>query len=273
LRSLVAMHPLAFLVWGPDPILVQLGPVVLRWYGLLFALGFLLSFQIVRSAFRREGRPVEDVETLLVWCIVGTSVGARLVHCLAYEPDRYLADPLSILRVWEGGLASHGGMLGIVTALWLHSRRRPDQPFLWLLDRVAIAAAIAGTLVRCGNFMNSEILGTPTQVPWAVVFHRIDHVPRHPAQLYEAAAYLAVFALLFALYRRLGPRTPQGLLVGLFLVLVFVARIAIETVKVRQEDFGKDMPFTMGQALSVVPVAIGLWLVVRALRRAAPRAP
>lgn len=266
------MPPLAYLHWNADPILLELGPLTVRWYGLLFGAGFLASFWLVRWMFRREGRNPDDVETLLVWTIFGTIVGARLVHCLAYEPERYLADPVSILKVWEGGLASHGGMLGIVTALFLHARRRADQPFLWLLDRVAVAAALAGAFVRCGNFVNSEIVGTPTDLPWAVVFERIDGQARHPAQLYEAAAYFLVFGVLLTLYRRAGGRTPPGLLVGIFLVLVFGVRIAVELVKRRQEAFGDDLPFTMGQALSVLPLLIGGWLVWRA-RRATPAAP
>ncbi len=261
------MDLLAYLHWNADPTMFQVGPVTVRWYGLLFAGGFLASFVLVRWMFRREGRNPDDVETLLVWTLIGTVVGARLVHCLAYEPEQYLADPLSILRVWEGGLASHGGMLGIVTALFVHSRRRADQSFLWLLDRVSVAAALAGAFVRCGNFINSEIIGTPTDVAWAVVFERRDSLPRHPAQLYEAAAYFAVFGILFAIYRRLGGRTPPGLLVGLFLVLGFGARTLIEFVKRRQADYGADLPFSVGQALSVLPIAVGVWLLVRALRR------
>lgn len=262
----------AHLRWDLDPVLFHVGPVTVRWYGMLFGLGFLASFWLVRWMYRREGRNPDDVETLLMWTIVLTIVGARLVHCLAYQPEKYLADPLSILKVWEGGLASHGGMLGIVTALWLHGRKHADQPFVWLLDRVAIASALAGAFVRVGNFANSEILGTPSDVPWAIVFVRRDALPRHPAQLYEATAYLVVFGLLLALYRRFGGRTPRGLLVGAFLVLAFGARIAIETVKRRQADFGGDLTLSMGQWLSVLPVVVGAWLVWRALRAGAAEA-
>jgi prolipoprotein diacylglyceryl transferase len=260
------MEMLAHLHWDMDPVAFQVGPVTVRWYGLLFGLGFLAAFSLVRWMFRREGRNPDDVETLLVWTIFGTIVGARLMHCLAYEPARYLADPVSILKVWEGGLASHGGVLGIVIALYVHSRRHADQGFVWLLDRVSVAAVLSGVFVRCGNFMNSEILGTPSDAAWAVVFQRVDPYPRHPAQLYEAAAYLAVFAVLLALYRRLGGRTPPGLLVGLLLVLAFGARIGIELVKKRQAAFGEESVISMGQALSVLPVLIGIWLVWRARR-------
>jgi len=260
------MPLLAHLRWDLDPDLFHLGPLTVRWYGMLFGLGFLASFWLVRWMYRREGRNPEDVETLLVWTIALTIVGARLVHCVAYQPEKYLADPLSVLKVWEGGLASHGGMLGIVAALWLHARKHADQPLLWVRGRVAIASALAGAFVRIGNFANSEIIGTPSDVPWAVVFVRRDALPRHPAQLYEATAYLIVFGLLLALYRRLGPRTPPGLLVGTFLVLAFGARTAIETVKRRQADFGHDMALSMGQWLSVLPVVVGVWVVWRALR-------
>ncbi len=269
------MTLLAAFAWGPEPDAFHLGPLVVRWYGLFFAAGFLASFWIVRRAFAREGRPVEDVERLLVTTMIGTVVGARLVHCFVYEPRSYLANPAEILRVWHGGLASHGGMLGIVAALWFHARRRADQPFLWLLDRVSIAAAVAGAFVRLGNFVNSEIYGTPTDGPFGIVFTRVDGpagLPRHPAMLYEAAAYFGVFALLALVYGRRGAATPHGLLVGWFLTLVFSARVLVEFVKERQEEWGTDLPFTMGQALSVPAIAVGIWLVVRALRRGAPQA-
>ena len=257
--------------WSADPIAFEFWVLTVRWYGIIFGSGFVASFFLVRWMYRREGRPVEDVESLLVTTIIGTIVGARLMHCLAYEPARYLANPLEILMVWHGGLASHGGMLGIIAAIWLHARRRADQPFLWLLDRVAVASALAGAFVRCGNFINSEIIGTPTGGDWGVIFLRVDaqRLPRHPAQLYEAVAYFAIFGLLVALYKRWGAKTPPGALVGLFLVLAFTVRIGIEFVKLRQESFGDDLPFTMGQALSVIPVLAGAWLLARSRNAAA----
>ena len=142
--------------------------------------------------------------------MVGTIAGARLGHCLFYDPAYYLTNPLKILMVWEGGLASHGGAIGILTALFLYSRKRPDQPYLWLLDRMAIVIALAGLFIRVGNFFNSEILGIPADVPWAIIFDRIDSLPRHPAQLYEAIAYGSIFVGLYRLYGKLSARTASG---------------------------------------------------------------
>ncbi len=266
------MGLLAQITWNADPVMLELGPLQIRWYGLLFGLGFVASFVLVRSMFRREGRNEEDVEHLLLTTIIGTIIGARLVHCFFYDWDRYAADPLSILRVWEGGLASHGGMIGILIALFIHSKRRTDQPFLWLVDRVAVAGALAGSFVRVGNFVNSEIIGTPTDLPWGVTFPRNilqTPVPRHPAQLYEAIAYLLTFVVLFGIYRRLGAKTPTGLLVGTLFVLGFGARFCVEFVKVRQAEGGDELFLSMGQQLTIPVVLLGVVLVVLALRRRA----
>jgi prolipoprotein diacylglyceryl transferase len=190
-------------------------------------------------------------------------IGARLGHCLFYEPAYYLRRPLEILMIWRGGLASHGGAVGIFLALYGYSRRRPDQPYLWLLDRMAIPTALGGSFIRLGNLFNSEILGISTDVPWAFVFARIDDLPRHPAQLYESLAYLLIFGVLFAVYRKRGSHTPRGLLLGLFLVLVFGARFVIECVKVRQAAFGEALPLSMGQLLSIPAILVGVVLLVR----------
>lgn len=254
------------LVWSPDPVLLRAGPFTVHWYGVLFALAFFLGYLLVRRMFVREGRPEGDLDRLLLYMMVGTVVGARLGEVLFYNPAYYLSNPVEIVKVWEGGLASHGGAIGIFTALWLYARRRPDQPYLWVLDRIAVPTALAGMLIRTGNFFNSEILGVPTDLPWAVVFARVDALPRHPAQLYEAAAYGLIFLVLLAAYRRRGAVTPHGLLAGLFLILVFSARFAIETVKVPQAAFGEALPLSVGQILSVPAIALGAWLLVRALR-------
>lgn len=254
------------LIWAPDPILFKVGPLAVRWYGLLFALAFLVGSYVVRRMFAREGKPEGDLDRLLLYVMIGTVVGARLGEVLFYNPAFYLSNPLEIVKIWEGGLASHGGAIGLFAALWLYARRRPDQPYLWVLDRVAVPTALAGMLIRTGNFFNSEILGVPADAPWAVVFARVDAVPRHPAQLYEAVAYGLIFLVLLAAYRRRGAATPHGFLTGLFLVLVFSARFAIETVKVPQAAFGAALPLSVGQILSVPAIALGAWLLVRAIR-------
>jgi prolipoprotein diacylglyceryl transferase len=183
-----------------------------------------------------------------------------------YEPDYYLRHPVEILKVWEGGLASHGGAVGVLLAVWLFSRRRPEFPFLWLMDRIIVPTALGACLIRLGNLFNSEILGDATSVPWAFVFLRVDNVPRHPAQLYESISYLLVFIALLLIYRRLKSRTPRGLLLGLFLISVFTIRFFIEFVKQRQADYEANLPLSVGQMLSVPFIAAGVVLVWRALR-------
>lgn len=256
--------PRAYIYWDVGPILVEVGPLAVRWYGVLFAAGFLAGYLLVRRIYRREGKPEADLDVLLLYLVAGTVVGARLGHCLFYDPAYYLAHPLEILQIWEGGLASHGGALGVLLALYLYARRHPGQPYLWLLDRIAVPAALAGAFVRVGNFFNAEILGEPTDLPWAVVFARVDPVPRHPAQLYEAIGYAAIFVVLLALYRRYGARTPRGMLLGTFLVLVFTYRFLVEFVKLPQAAFEPGLALSVGQLLSLPFVAAGVLLLLRA---------
>ncbi len=253
--------------WNVSPEILRLGPFALRWYGVCFALAFLLGFFIVQWIYRRELKPERSLDRLLFTMLGGTLVGARLGHCLFYEPAYYLSHPLEILMFWQGGLASHGGLLGIVLALFFYSRLHPDQPYGWLLDRIVIPSALGGFFIRMGNLFNSEILGTATDVPWAFVFARIDDVPRHPAQLYEALAYALIFAVLLKVYRKRGAQTPRGLLTGLFLALVFGVRFLIEFVKIRQAAFGEALPLSMGQLLSIPLILIGVGLIVRAWSR------
>jgi prolipoprotein diacylglyceryl transferase len=255
--------------WNVDPTLFRLGPLAPRWYGLLFAAGFLIGFYLMRHVFRREDRPVTDLDFLLMYLLGGTIIGARLGHILFYAPGYYLSHPHEIIAIWKGGLASHGGLIGVPLAIWLYSRRRDDQPFVWLLDRLAAPVALTGSFIRLGNLFNSEILGRPADLPWAVVFERIDQTARHPVQVYESLSYVLIFGLLWALYRRWGADTPRGLLIGLFFTLVFGVRILLEQFKLEQAHFELALPLgmTMGQLLSIPAVAVGLWLVVRALRR------
>ena len=201
--------------WHFDPVLFSLGPLTVRWYGLLFVGGFYLGLMMLQRIFRSEGRDPAQAERLFMYALLGTVIGARLAHCLFYEPAYYLAHPLAILRIWEGGLASHGGVAGLLIGLWLGTRGLVPRPaFLWLVDRVAIPGAFVAVCIRIANFLNSEIVGLPTSGRWGVVFEAVDAQPRHPAQLYEAAAYLLVFGLLAWLYRRFGARSPHGLLSG-----------------------------------------------------------
>jgi len=264
---------LAQIHWNVDPTLFRLGPLAPRWYGLLFALGFLIGFYLMRNVFDREGRPETDLDILLLYLLGGTIIGARLGHVLFYAPGYYFSNPLEIVAIWEGGLASHGGLIGVPVAIWLYSRSREDQPFVWLLDRLAAPVALTGSFIRLGNLFNSEILGVPTDLPWAFVFERIDDTARHPVQLYESASYFLIFVLLWGLYRKWGEDTPRGLLIGLFFTLIFGVRIALELFKVEQAHFALNLPLgmSMGQFLSIPAVALGLWLVWRAL--ASPSTP
>jgi phosphatidylglycerol:prolipoprotein diacylglycerol transferase len=257
------------LVWNIDPVLLHLGPLQIRWYGLLFAAGILAAYRAGIWSFERAGGSREEASRLLSYVVAGTVIGARLGHCLLYEPEYYLRHPLEILAFWHGGLASHGGALGIAVAVWIFARRT-GREVLWLLDRVAVAAPVAGACIRVGNFFNSEIVGRPSTLPWAVVFARLDPYPRHPAMLYEAAAYLAIFALMLWLERHTDLRNRPGALTGIVVMLIFGFRFAIEFLKEPQEAFEAALPLDMGQILSVPAVLLGVWLLGAALRRSAP---
>lgn len=251
----------AYIHWDMEPVLIRLGPVTLRWYGVLFVVAFLSGLVLMHWIYRREGRPEKDVEKLFYYLLFGTMIGARLGHCLLYDPRFFLTHPLEILKIWKGGLASHGAAAGILFATYLLARKRPHTPFLWVLDRLVIPVMLAGCFIRLGNLFNSEIIGTPAQVPWAFVFARVDPNPRHPAQLYELAAYGVIFFLLLYLYLR--GKNKRGFLLGTFLVAVFSARFLIEFCKERQAAFGADLPLSMGQWLSLPLVALGLFLLLR----------
>lgn len=249
--------------WSFDPILLVIGPLEIRWYGLLFVGAFLAGQVMLARLFKSEGVPPKNAERLLLYTLLGAIAGARLVHCLFYDPQYYLSDPLAILRIWEGGLASHGGAAGILIGIWLGARTlRPKVSFLWLVDRASIPAALGAVFVRTANFLNSEIVGNPTTSGWGVVFEAVDGVPRHPAQLYEAAAYSFICFVLLAIYWRLRQRTPHGLLFGVFLVLVFTARIFVEFYKVPQAVYESGQFFSVGQYLSLPFVVFGIVMVL-----------
>ena len=262
---------LAQITWDVSPEIFRLGPLPIRWYSLGWLLAFGVGFYLVRWMYRREGKPEADLETVLLYMILGAIIGARLGHCFFYRPEYYLANPLEIIAFWKGfrGLASHGGTLGILVSLYIFSRRHPDQPYLWLLDRIAAPTALGGFFIRMGNLMNSEILGLPSDVPWAMIFTRVDPLPRHPAQLYEALSYLAIFFIILILYRRKGTGLPRGFLTGIFFSTVFGARFFIEFVKERHAAFEAGLPLSMGQILSIPIVVVGLALMLWSWRRGA----
>ena len=249
--------------WNADPILLQLGPVAIHWYGILFAGGFLLGYYIMQWIYRREGYLTEQLDKLLTYLFIGTLIGARLAHVVFYEPDYYFSNPIEILKIWKGGLASHGGTVGVLLAILYFVRQHPETRALWLLDRLAIPTALTSCFIRLGNFMNSEIVGLPTDGHWGVVFDRIDQLPRHPVQLYEAACYALTFVLLFALYR-LRKMQREGFAFGLFMVLIFGSRFVLEIFKTPQAAYEANFSITVGQWLSVPFILLGIIMMLRA---------
>lgn len=244
--------PLRALHWAPDPTIVALGGRPLSWYAVLFVLGLLGGYAILVSTFLRERIDIAYANIVLIFVGIGAVVGARLGEVFFYEWPYYRAHPGEILRIWHGGLASHGAVIGIPLMLWLYARAVVRKPFLWVLDRAVPGIAFGAACVRLGNFMNSEILGAPTSVPWAVVFDRVDAIPRHPVQLYEAIAYFALCGALLVMRR--WRVLPEGCPSGLFLLGMFVPRWLLE--------FTKAGPvlaagMTTGQVLSVPLIAIG----------------
>ncbi len=254
-------------VWNIDPVLISLGPLTIHWYGALFAAAILSGLQVVKWMYTTENKPVETLDTLLMYVVFGIIIGARLGHCFFYDPQYYLANPLKIIAIWEGGLASHGGGLGVIIAIAFYVRKYKVN-FLWLLDRLAIGTAVFGVFVRCANFINSEILGKETDVPWAIVFARIDNIARHPAQLYEAIAYFLIFILLITIYKVKKEKTPHGYLLGIFLVLTFTARFLIEMVKEKQAAYSADIALNTGQMLSIPFLIAGIALIIYAAKQA-----
>lgn len=261
--------------WNADPIAFSIGPVTVRWYGILFASGFIVGYQMMRRVFRREGKPEEDLDTLLLYLIIGTIVGARLGHCFFYHPAEYLKNPIAILQFWKGGLASHGGTIGVFITLWLYRRKRPEQSYVWLLDRLCVPAALTSACIRMGNLFNSEIVGRPTDQPWGFVFERYYNdlipatellQPRHPTPLYESGSYFLIFLTVWLIHRAAGYLPRRGLPVGVFLTLVFAARFVIEFFKERQAVHTAESTLSMGQWLSIPVTLVGLGLIVWSLR-------
>ncbi|MFQ5628920.1 MAG: prolipoprotein diacylglyceryl transferase [bacterium] len=258
------MEPGAYIYWDVSPEIFRIGGFALRWYSLLFALSFFIGLQIITWIFKKENKPVKDLDQLFILVLAGTIVGARLGHCLFYDPGYYLTHPLEIIKIWRGGLASHGGAIGILIAMYLYAKNRKDQPYLWVLDRVVVPVALAGAFIRLGNLFNSEIIGTRTDVSWAFIFARVDQLPRHPTQLYESIIYAIIFIALLSVFKQKSPNIPHGYLLGLFLVTIFGSRFFVEFVKVRQEAYGELFPLTTGQWLSIPAVIAGVWLIARA---------
>lgn len=210
---------------------------------------------------------MDDLNDLVWYMILGTVIGARLGHCLFYNPDYYLSNPFEIVKVWKGGLASHGAAIGIFTALYLYSKKKKNQSFLWVSDRVAITVAIAGFFIRLGNLFNSEIVGHPTDAAWGFIFTSVDNVPRHPTQLYESFFYLLSFVIIFLQYKKYDGKFKDGYLFGIFLILIFGFRFFVEFFKENQTYFEAGMILNMGQLLSIPLVIAGVYLVFKAKKK------
>lgn len=261
--------------WDFNPIMFSLGTIEIRYYGLMWALALLLGGWFFTNFCKREKLNPELADSIFVYGALATVLGARIGHCLFYEPDYYLLKPWTIItEIRNGGMASHGAAVGLLIGLWLFSRKN-KMPYIWSLDRIMIPVGIGGAIVRLGNLFNSEIIGCVTDVPWAFKFVRlfpgvaIENIPaQHPTQLYEALCYFATFALLAFLYyaKDLARRRP-GLLFGIGLQGIFLTRFCIEFIKLEQEAFEKGMALDMGQLLSIPFILLGAYIIYRALSK------
>lgn len=262
------MDILAFIHWNVSPEVFSLGPVHVRWYGLLFAIGFLFGYNHGEKMFKHEGVDLKWLESLFIYLIVATIVGARLGHVFFYGWDYYSQHLNEILYVWQGGLSSHGGTFGILVALYFWSKKVSKRSILWVLDRVVVPTALVAALIRTGNLMNSEIYGVQTSLPWGFIFERNhETVAKHPTQIYEALSYLATFAVMLYMYWKTKAKDYQGLIIGVFFVMVFLSRFLVEFIKEDQEAFEAGMALNMGQLLSIPLVLAGVILIVRAIKR------
>ena len=253
----------ATITWSISPEIFSIGPIHIRWYGLLFATSFIFGFKIMEWIYTKEKKNLDDLNDLIWFMILGTVIGARLGNCIFYNPEYYLSNPIEILKVWTGGLASHGAAVGILIAIYLYSKKKKDQSFLYVMDRIVIGVALAAFFIRTGNLFNSEIIGQPTDLPWGFIFTSVDDIPRHPTQLYEAFSYLASFFVLAFVYKKTDGKFKEGLIFGIFLIWIFGFRIFVEFLKENQSGFEQGMMLNMGQILSIPLVIFGLYLLFR----------
>lgn len=270
-----------YIQWDPNPAIFTIPGInwPVRWYGLMWAFAFLASHFIMNRIFKAEGRTEKALDTLTLYIILGTVLGARLGHCLFYGPlfdeydsvtglliqEGYLSHPLNLLKVYEGGLASHGGAIGIITAMILYCRKTKENA-LWLFDRLVVVVPLAAFFIRIGNLINSEIIGKVTDVPWAFVFKQTDDLPRHPAQLYEAIYCFFLAILMYWLWKHKRQALGPGFMFGLLCVLLFVERFLDEFLKENQEAFENQLPYNMGQLLSIPFILLGVYMIWRSFK-------
>lgn len=274
---------LSFITWNVDPEAFAIFGREIRWYGILWAAGVLCTTMVVQRMYRSEKLPDKWFDSLFIYVLTGLIIGARLGHCLFYDPVYYLSNPLKMLMVWEGGLSSHGGAIGMTIGIWLFSRKVSKKSIIWALDRLIVGVAVGAASIRLGNLMNSEIYGGPTSLPWGFNFVKDPHwhyplleggsgeLPCHPTQIYEALIYLVIFAVGLYLFYKTNAKNKQGLILGISLIGIFLSRFFIEYIKNVQEPFEVDMianyGINMGQLLSLPFVIWGVWLVWNALRK------
>lgn len=265
-----------FITWTANPVLFQLGFFAVRWYSLMFLIGFSIGYYIIYKMFKHEGARQEWIDKLLIYVAIATIVGSRLGHVFFYQWDYYSQHPLDIIKIWEGGLASHGGTIGIIIAILLYSKFVTKKSPIWTFDRLVVPVALVGALIRIGNLFNHEIYGHDTTLPWGFRFIENLHgwmagadpiftAPCHPTQIYEALAYLALFAVLMVMYWKYNCQERKGLIFGVFLTWLFTARFFIEFIKNVQVDFEEGMALNMGQWLSMPFIIAGVLLIVYAL--------
>jgi|TARA_B110000483_G_C18201878_1_gene545612 phosphatidylglycerol---prolipoprotein diacylglyceryl transferase len=260
---------LLFVTWTVEPDIIS-SPLTIRWYGVFFAGAFMTGYYILKKFFKAENASEEWLDSVLLYVMVGTILGARLGHVFFYDWDYYSKNLGDIVKIWEGGLASHGGGIGIIIALWLYSKRVTKKPMFWILDRVAVVTALGAVFIRLGNLMNHEIIGVPTDKAWGFIFtkaHIIDPmIPRHPAQLYESFCYLITFGVLYFLFWNKQWSQFQGRIFGLFLIMLFSFRFIVEFVKNSQGGFESSLgsALSTGQWLSIPFVFIGLYFAITA---------
>jgi prolipoprotein diacylglyceryl transferase len=262
-----------YIYWNVNPVIFTIFGISLRYYSLLFIGGLILCIYILSLIFKKENIPLDFLEKLSIYGVIGIFVGARLGHCLFYEPDYYFAHPLEMILpiqqlpsggykfIGYQGLASHGGALGLIIALILYTFKT-KQSLITTLDLIAVVAPLGSCFIRLGNLMNSEIIGMPATKPWAFIFARVDNIPRHPAQLYEALVYLLIFVIVLFLYKQIRQKLQNGFFFGLTLTLIFVARFFIEFIKERQVPFEENLTIDMGQILSIPYIIVGIAFMV-----------
>lgn len=267
--------------WDVNPTLFEVLGREIRWYGLLWVIGLIVAVYIVQKIFKHEGLPEKWFDSLFVYMMLGIILGARLGHCLFYEPEYYLANPIKILKIWEGGLASHGGVLGIIIAVWMYSKKVTKKGMLWTFDRVMVPTGFTAGMIRLGNLMNHEIYGAVTDKPWG--FRFIDNInywmhgaepvftePSHPTQIYEAIIYFVIFAITMHMYWKTNSKDRPGLILGVGILLIFVARFFIEYIKNVQVEselaMRESTGLIIGQWLSIPFIIWGIWLIVHAMK-------